>query len=116
MTETHYQQLRRIAVAMSEAFCDSDDAKNLHRRYQQQSNADPSLSVTECVVQARIGFMAEVLEYPAPWFTCPACGGHCFDVAMNGPDVLFRTCDDEFGKECTWRGSTPNEGMNHATA
>lgn len=104
--------LRRIAIAMIEGIdaSASNDSKRLHQRYLRHMRLHPESSFTDASIEARIGFIAEVLESPAvPWFVCPVCSGNYFGSTFENVDgrifVTERQCHDELGVGCRWRGA-----------
>ncbi len=117
-TDQYSAALRRIATAMQEweGVGGSDDCQRLQNRLERHRKQNPQASFIESSIEARMGFMAAVLAESegGPSFTCPECKGHHFGSRMDeAGKVAFRVCNDEFSRGCRWRGTTPDEGMNH---
>lgn len=103
--DKYYQALRRIAIALRDwddwdVINTSEDCERLQQRYVRHQRQ--GMSVVESAIEARAGFMAEVLAN--------LDGHHFGSILDDAHNIKNRVCNDEFGNR--WRGSTPDEGMN----
>jgi len=54
-------------------------------------------------------FLESRLREVEPWFVCPKCGGSHFGTHDVTATPIIRTCHDEFGVGCKWRGEYKSE-------